>query len=67
MGIFSTIFGSPDERKIKCIIREAEEEVTRTTKPLGDIGIAITKASYACSQDMKPMLNIAIILANNFA
>jgi hypothetical protein len=59
MGTFSRLFGSPDTRKAKRILRETEADVERTTKPLGEIGIAIVKASQTCSQALKPMLNVA--------
>jgi hypothetical protein len=59
MGMFSRLFGSPDERKAKRIISDATADVERITTPSGDIGVAIVKASHTCSQALKPMLNVA--------
>ena len=59
MGFFSRVFGSPVERKVKRLGTESLSEVERTTKPLANIGLAIVKASQACSEALKPMINVS--------
>ena len=54
-----SIFGSRDEREVKRLLKETQAEVERTTKPLGDVGLAIVKASHTCSEALKPKFKIA--------
>lgn len=46
-----------DMRRANRIIREAEAEVARTTKPLGAVGLAIVRASQTCSEAIRPLIN----------
>ena len=58
MNIFSRLFGSSDEDKAKYTVRLVKDEVRESLKPLGDISLAIVKASYACALQMNWILNI---------
>ena len=59
MSIFSRLFESPVERKVKRLFTESQTEVERMTKPLANVGLAVVKASQACSEAFKPMINVS--------
>lgn len=59
MGIFSRLFGSSDEQKVRRIIDRAESETQEILEPLGNLAIAIIKASHDCSEQIKSMLNVS--------
>ena len=58
MGIFSRSFGLSDEERAKRIISQAEGEVQETLKPLGNLALAIVKASKDCANQIHTMLDI---------
>jgi hypothetical protein len=57
MGIFSKLFASPDERKVKRLYDESQERAKEFTKPLGAIGLAIVQAAKTCSEKLKSNIN----------
>jgi hypothetical protein len=59
MSIISKLFSSRDLRKARRIIRVAEAEVQKTTKPLGEVSLAIIRASHTCSEAYKPLIQFA--------
>jgi hypothetical protein len=67
MSIISKLFGSRDLRKAKRIIREAEVRVKRTTKPLGEVSLAIIRAAHTCSEAYKPLIHVADVKENQKA
>ncbi|MBT3278582.1 MAG: hypothetical protein HN909_05585 [Phycisphaerales bacterium] len=58
MGIFSKLFGSPEEKKAKRIIQKAKRGAREKRTPLDDLGLAIIKASQDCTDQMKPVLDM---------
>lgn len=58
MSIFRKIFGSSTERQLKKL-SDIQKNVEQKNKPCSEIGKAIIKASYTCSQHLKPMLNFS--------
>ena len=58
MSMLSRLFGSSDDERARRIINRAEREAAETLQPLGNLAIAIAKASQDCAGQMKPMLDV---------
>ena len=57
MRIFDKLFDSRFERELKRKISTNKNEVEREFKPIGDISLAIIKASHQCFETIKPFID----------
>lgn len=57
MSIRDRIFGTPDQRQAKQIIRDVRRNTARTREPLNKIGMAVVHAANTCYQSIKPMIS----------
>ncbi len=58
MKILSRLFDYFDRIKAECTFKETENKVGEMYKPIGDISVAIVKASHVCAEQANSMLNI---------
>lgn len=56
MSIFSKLFGSSEESKIKRLFSETEKRVNREYEPLGKVALAIGQAASNCRDAVKNLL-----------
>ncbi len=57
MNLFSTLFGTPTEKDLKRKFKDIQKETEQRMRPLGNIGMAIIKASDYCSTEMKAFID----------
>lgn len=59
MPVFSKLFGSPKEREAKKIFSELLTKVEKECEPMGEVGLAIVRASTNCRDAFKGQIQAA--------